>query len=80
MKLPVWDTLAVGSPTASDGNVCAANSCLRVRAIVSFIVTGVNEATPSGNPAIAVYPTISVDGDSVGTNPAGTIQRVVLVQ
>ncbi len=79
MKLPAWDSLATGAPTASDGTTCAPNSCLRVRAIVSFVITGVNEATASGNPAIAVYPTIAVDGDTVGTNPAGTIQRVVLV-
>ncbi len=80
MKLALWDSAAPPGAVASDGNTCGAGTCVRVRAVVPFIVTAVTEGGGNVNAAIQAYPTLAIDEAPVGPPPAGPLARVVLVR
>jgi hypothetical protein len=80
MKLALWDSTAASGLTASDGSTCGTGTCVRVRAIVPFIITGITEGGGNVNAAIQGYPTLAIDEATVGPAPGGPISRVVLVK
>ena len=79
MKLALWDSAAVAGVVATDSSTCSAVSCVRVKAIVPYIVTSVTEGNGNAFPAIEGYPLLGVDEALIGPGPAGPVERVVLV-